>query len=49
MLLTLEGLDGSGKTSCVGALRASSVVPKSVVYTCEPTDSWYGEAVGSQV
>jgi len=45
MLLTLEGLDGSGKSSCIDALRDSPAIPEDVVYTREPTDSWYGEAV----
>ncbi|MXR50148.1 dTMP kinase [Halovenus sp. WSH3] len=42
MLITLEGLDGSGKTSCVETLREA--VPEAT-FTREPTDSWYGEAV----
>ena len=42
MLVTLEGIDGSGKTTVWEALR--SVYPDAV-FTCEPTDSWYGEAV----
>lgn len=42
MLVTLEGLDGSGKTTVHEALR--DVYPKAV-FTHEPTDSWYGEAV----
>ncbi len=45
MLVTLEGLDGSGKTSCVEALRAASSIPEDTVFTREPTNSWYGEAV----
>jgi dTMP kinase len=45
MLLTLEGLDGSGKTTCIEALQGSPAVPDDVVYTREPTESWYGEAV----
>jgi len=45
MLLTLEGLDGSGKTTCIEALQDSPAVPDDVVYTREPTESWYGEAV----
>jgi len=44
MLVTLEGLDGSGKTTCVSALRDAEAVPPAT-YTREPTDSWYGEAV----
>lgn len=42
MLITLEGLDGSGKTTCMNALQEA--VPDAV-FTREPTDSWYGEAV----
>jgi dTMP kinase len=42
MLVTLEGLDGSGKTTVVEALRESR---PDAVFTREPTESWYGEAV----
>ncbi|GAA0538584.1 dTMP kinase [Halorubrum ejinorense] len=42
MLITLEGLDGSGKTTVWEALQ--DVYPDAT-FTCEPTDSWYGEAV----
>jgi len=42
MLVTLEGLDGSGKTTCWEHLQ--SVAP-DVVFTREPTESWYGDAV----
>ncbi|WP_096389975.1 dTMP kinase [Halopenitus persicus] len=42
MLLTLEGLDGSGKTTVWEALRADR---PDAVFTREPTDSWYGDAV----
>ena len=45
MLLTLEGLDGSGKSSCIDALRSAPAVPAEAVFTREPTDTWYGEAV----
>jgi dTMP kinase len=41
MLVTLEGLDGSGKTTVWESLRADV----DAVFTREPTDSWYGEAV----
>jgi dTMP kinase len=44
MLLTLEGLDGSGKTTCVEALRESPALADAT-FTREPTTSWYGEAV----
>ena len=43
MLVTLEGIDGSGKTTVAEALRES--LPGETVFTHEPTDSWYGEAV----
>jgi dTMP kinase len=43
MLITLEGLDGSGKTTVWEVLRESA--GEDVTFTREPTDSWYGEAV----
>ncbi|QAU11532.1 dTMP kinase [Halorubrum sp. BOL3-1] len=42
MLITLEGLDGSGKTTVWEALH--DVYPDAT-FTREPTDSWYGDAV----
>jgi dTMP kinase len=42
MLVTLEGLDGSGKTTVWEALQA---VYPDAEFTHEPTGSWYGEAV----
>jgi dTMP kinase len=42
MLVTLEGLDGSGKTTVHEAL---SHTHPDAVFTREPTDSWYGGAV----
>lgn len=45
MLVTLEGLDGSGKTTCMEALQSADSVPEDTVFTREPTNSWYGEAV----
>ncbi|MFA9518205.1 dTMP kinase [Halopenitus sp. H-Gu1] len=42
MLVTLEGLDGSGKTTVWEALQPSY---PDAVFTREPTDSWYGDAV----
>ncbi len=45
MLVTLEGLDGSGKTTCWEMLRDSDVVPAAATFTREPTNSWYGDAV----
>ncbi|WP_276272831.1 dTMP kinase [Haloarcula litorea] len=45
MLVTLEGLDGSGKTTVWERLRADDAVPSDAVFTREPTESWYGDAV----
>jgi len=45
MLVTLEGLDGSGKSSAVDHLAECDAVPDDAVFTREPTASWYGEAV----
>ena len=42
MLVTLEGIDGSGKTSAWEALREAH---PDATFTREPTDSWYGDAV----
>lgn len=42
MLVTLEGLDGSGKTTVWEALQDAY---PDAVFTHEPTDSWYGDAV----
>ncbi|WP_227374695.1 dTMP kinase [Haladaptatus halobius] len=42
MLITLEGLDGSGKTTVWEVLHEEY---PDAVFTREPTDSWYGEAV----
>jgi dTMP kinase len=42
MLVTLEGLDGSGKTTVWEALH--DVYPDAT-FTREPTESWYGDAV----
>jgi dTMP kinase len=44
MLVTLEGLDGSGKTSAWERLRETAALADAT-FTREPTDSWYGEAV----
>jgi len=46
MLITLEGLDGSGKTTVWEVLREEF---PELVYTREPTDTWYGEAVDRSV
>jgi dTMP kinase len=45
MLITLEGLDGSGKTTAWEALRTRDDLPGDAVFTREPTNTWYGEAV----
>jgi dTMP kinase len=42
MLVTLEGLDGSGKTTAWEALREAR---PEATFTREPTGSWYGDAV----
>ena len=46
MLITLEGLDGSGKTTVWEALRDAY---PDATFTREPTDSWYGEAVDRSI
>lgn len=46
MLITLEGLDGSGKTT---VLEALSTTYSDATFTREPTDSWYGEAVSRSI
>ncbi|CQH60613.1 thymidylate kinase [Halobacterium hubeiense] len=43
MLVTLEGIDGSGKTTVWEALREAR--GDGFTFTREPTDSWYGDAV----
>jgi dTMP kinase len=45
MLVTIEGIDGSGKTTVWEALQTEF----DAVFTREPTDSWYGEAVERSV
>lgn len=42
MLVTLEGIDGSGKTTVWEAFQKSR---PSATFTQEPTDTWYGDAV----
>ena len=44
MLITLEGIDGGGKTTVVEALK-ETLPSDRTVFTREPTGSWYGEAV----
>lgn len=46
MLVTLEGLDGSGKSTVHEALRDTY---PNAVFTREPTGSWYGEAVSRSI
>ena len=41
-LITLEGLDGSGKSTVIEGLQRRH---PEWQYTCEPTMSWYGDAV----
>jgi len=48
MLVTLEGLDGAGKTTCVEALRGVDAL-EDAVFTREPTDTWYGDAVDRSI
>ena len=42
MFVTVEGIDGAGKTTVVGALRDEL---DDAAFTREPTGSWLGEAV----
>jgi dTMP kinase len=44
MLVTLEGLDGAGKSTCMQTLRDAEGLADAV-FTREPTDTWYGDAV----
>ncbi|MCL7411741.1 MAG: dTMP kinase [Methanosarcinaceae archaeon] len=43
-LITLEGIDGSGKSTALERLRANPSM-SNVVFTREPTTGWIGEAV----
>lgn len=43
-LIALEGIDGSGKTTAKEALK-DRYDGDQVVFTTEPTKTWYGEAV----
>lgn len=45
MLITLEGLDGSGKTTVWEALHDEF----DATFTREPTETWYGEAVNRSI
>jgi len=51
VLVSLEGLDGSGKSTVWAALRdaADDSPLADAVFTTEPTDSWYGETVQRSV
>ncbi|WP_123537738.1 dTMP kinase [Halosimplex salinum] len=49
MLVTLEGLDGSGKSSAAAHLAESDALPDDTVFTREPTESWYGDAVNRSI
>ena len=48
MLVTLEGLDGSGKTTCWEALRDADLF-SDATFTREPTETWYGDAVRQSI
>jgi dTMP kinase len=48
MLITLEGIDGSGKTTIWEALQ-DTLPAERTVFTREPTESWYGEAVDRSI
>ena len=45
MLVTLEGLDGSGKSTVWDRLATDDALPADAVFTREPTDTWYGDCV----
>jgi len=47
MLVTIEGIDGSGKTTVWEALRER--YDEEFTFTREPTESWYGDAVRRSV
>lgn len=47
MLVSLEGLDGSGKTTVWERLREDR--DAGYTFTHEPTDSWYGDAVNRSI
>ncbi|MFB6138277.1 MAG: dTMP kinase [Halobacteriaceae archaeon] len=50
MLVSIEGIDGSGKTTVWEALRGSLAdAARETTFTREPTDSWYGDAVRRSV
>jgi dTMP kinase len=45
MLVTFEGIDGSGKTTVWESLRDADILPPDTVFTREPTETWYGKNV----
>ncbi len=47
MLVTLEGIDGAGKSTVVERMRDDNDI--EAVFTHEPTDSWLGDAVERSV
>jgi dTMP kinase len=48
MLITLEGIDGGGKTTVTEVLK-KELPDDRTVFTHEPTESWYGEAVNRSI
>jgi len=44
-LITLEGIDGAGKSTVLDFLKTHPVFGKKAVFTREPTTNWTGEAV----
>ncbi len=48
MLITLEGIDGSGKTTVAAGLKRE-LPDDGTVFTREPTESWYGDAVARSI
>ncbi len=48
MLITLEGIDGGGKTTVAEALKETLPADRTV-FTREPTESWYGDAVNRSI
>jgi len=48
MLITLEGIDGGGKTTVADALKEALPADRTV-FTREPTESWYGDAVNRSI
>ncbi|WP_094227267.1 dTMP kinase [Methanolobus psychrotolerans] len=47
-LITLEGIDGSGKSTITGRLKSNPVFYE-FVFTREPTTGWIGEAVNRAI